>query len=140
MPEVTYCGYAVLIAKGRAALLAGITQADEDLVHQQMAAAPVKTGTLRASIHIESIVESGDTVEATNATGGESSAYALFVHEGTGPHVIRGNPWLAIPGLGHPVREVHHPGTHANRYMGDPLLANIGLYERALAAAAAGEF
>lgn len=142
MPEVTYIGLEALLAKGRAAVLRAVTQADEDLVARQMEAAPVDTGTLRASIHVESIVESGDTVQATNATGGESSAYAIFVHEGTGAHIIRARDggFLAWPGADHPVREVHHPGTRANPFMGRPLIENIALYERAMIAAAAGEF
>lgn len=142
MPEVSYIGYAALGAKAMAALEEGVTQAAEDLVGQQMAAAPVRTGTLRASIHIESIETSGLSVEATTSTGGEANAYAIFVHEGTGPHEItpKGAQALAWPGGDHPVKVVHHPGTHPDKYMSGPLLANAGLYERAIAAAASAEF
>ena len=142
MPEVTYIGLGALVALARTAVEEAVTQSSEDLVGAQMAAAPVRTGTLRASIHVDSIVAGGDSVTATNATGGESSSYAIFVHEGTGPHEIYPKNALALfwPGAAHPVKVVHHPGTHAHRFMSDPLLANIGVYQEAMARAAAGVF
>lgn len=142
MPEVTYIGYEALHARAAAALARWITQAAEDLVAHQMAAAPVATGTLRASIHVDSITEGGDSVEATTSTGGEANRYAIFVHEGTGPHIIepKNAQALSWPGGDHPVKVVHHPGTHANHYMSDPLLANVSVYETGLARAAAAEF
>jgi hypothetical protein len=142
MPEVTYIGLAPLIAKALDAVEEAVTASAEDLVAQQMAAAPVDTGTLRASIHVESIERGGDSVTAITSTGGESSAYAIFVHEGTGPHVIegKGGGFLSWPGASHPVRVVHHPGTHAVKYMSNPLIDNAGLYREAMARAAAGAF
>jgi hypothetical protein len=142
MPEVTYIGLPALIARAREALEEAVAQSAEDLVAAQMAAAPVDTGTLRASIHIDSIEAGGDSVTATTATGGESSAYAIFVHEGTGPHEItpKAAQALAWPGGAHPVKVVHHPGTHPDHFMSDPLLANVGVYEQAMARAAASVF
>ena len=141
MPEVTYIGLEALVALARTAVEEAVTQSAEDLVGQQMAAANVKTGTLRASIHIDSITAGGDSVTAITATGGESSKYAIFVHEGTGPHIIEAKGGgLMWPGAAHPVKEVHHPGYHGNPYMSNPLLANIGVYEEAMARAAAGVF
>jgi Bacteriophage HK97-gp10, putative tail-component len=142
MPEVTYIGLAALDALAMAAVEEAVTFSAEDLVGQQMAAAPVKTGTLRASIHVESIVRNGDGVTAITATGGESSKYAIFVHEGTGPHEIHPSAAQALfwPGAEHPVKVVHHPGTHPDPYMSDPLLANVPVYSEAMARAAAGVF
>lgn len=142
MPEVSYIGLDAILAEGRAAVKDAVVAADEDLVARQMDAAPVKTGTLRAGIHIESIEEDGDTVTATNSTGGESNEYAAFVHEGTSAHTIKAKDggYLDWPGAEHPVKEVHHPGTAPDPYMSDPLIENIGLYERAMAEAAASHF
>jgi hypothetical protein len=52
--------------------------------------------------------------------------YAVFVHEGTKPHVINGNPLLAFawPKMGEGTfffRSVHHPGTKPNRFLSDNL-------------------
>lgn len=44
--------------------------------------APVDTGTLRASIHVESVTRSGMGVTGTVATGGEAD-YAGYVEFGT---------------------------------------------------------
>ena len=45
--------------------------------------------------------------------------YAIFVHEGTRPHVIRPRTKKALywKGAIHPVRKVNHPGTEANPFM-----------------------
>lgn len=140
MPEVTYIGLAPLLAKAQEAVTNATTQSGEHLVGAQMAAAPVRTGTLRASIHIDTVESGGGSCTVTTATGGESSGYAIFVHEGTGAHVIEGHPWLAWPGADHPVHVVHHPGTHPDPFMSRPLLDNLGLYERNMRNAAASVF
>lgn len=48
-----------------------------------------------------------------------SARYAIFVHEGTRPHMILPTNRRALywPGAQHPVRSVRHPGTKANRFM-----------------------
>lgn len=83
MPSVTYIGLPALIAKGMGALEDAVGKAAEDLQGRAQAAAPVRTGTLRASIHVEGPEASGTTVTARVATGGESSGYSIFQHEGT---------------------------------------------------------
>jgi hypothetical protein len=80
---------------------------------------PVDTGRLRSSITWR-IIYSGGALDALVGTNVE---YAIFVHEGTRPHVIRGNPWLYWPGAAHPVRQVNHPGTRAHRFLVDALPA-----------------
>ena len=45
--------------------------------------------------------------------------YAIYVHEGTGPHEIRPKNGKALfwPGAAHPVAKVNHPGTKPNRFI-----------------------
>ena len=68
--------------------------------------ANIKTGNLRSSIQAE-----GGGNEWIVGTDLE---YAPFVHEGTAPHVIEGNPYLYWEGAEHPVRRVQHPGYEGN--------------------------
>lgn len=79
-----------------------------------MAKAPVRTGTLRASIHVESIVDSGFTVTGMVATGGEAD-YAVYVEEGTSKMA-------------------------AEPYMQPALIENAPAYAEAMARAARGQF
>jgi hypothetical protein len=83
MPEVAYIGLPVMISRGQKAIAEAVGKAAEDLVGRSQAITPVDTGTLKASIHVEGPTVSGNTAEARVATGGESSAYAIYVHEGT---------------------------------------------------------
>lgn len=83
MATIVYIGLPALIAKGMGALEDAVGKAAEDLQGRAQAEAPVDTGTLRASIHVEGPVASGNTVTARVATGGESSGYSIFQHEGT---------------------------------------------------------
>jgi hypothetical protein len=71
--------------------------------------APIKTGNLRSSIQ-------ATTKDDYMWIVGTNLEYAPYVHEGTEPHVIEGNPWLYWPGAEHPVRKVNHPGTEANPF------------------------
>lgn len=47
------------------------------------------------------------------------ASYAIFVHEGTKPHMIFPKTAKALywPGAAHPVKKVSHPGTKPNRFM-----------------------
>lgn len=95
MAVFRYIGLAALIERGRGALTEGINHSAEDLVKAAMAETPVETGTLRASIHTDGAKAEGNTVRATVQTGGEASAYAVYVHEGhrkDGSHVIKAYP------------------------------------------------
>lgn len=80
---------------------------------------PVDTGTLRSSI----TWKMGADALGLYALVGTNVVYAIFVHEGTRPHVINGNPWLYWKGAAHPVRKVNHPGTRAHRFLADALPA-----------------
>lgn len=83
--------------------------------------APVgKTGNLRQGIHT---TQSRD-VRGRWSTGYDvtsNAPYSVFVHEGTKPHKIEGNPLLAFfwPKVGQFVflRSVNHPGTRANPFL-----------------------
>lgn len=138
MPIVTYKGVAPMIAAMQAAMATGVVQSAESFVGKAMAATPVETGTLRASIHVEDVNVGANEVTAKVSTGGESSEYALFVHEGTGPHKITGNPFLAFNGI--VVRSVNHPGTTAYKFMERPLIEHRPVHAAIIAAAAAGAF
>lgn len=72
---------------------------------------PVKTGALKRSImptfgHLRAVIE-------------PRAKYAIFVHQGTGPHDIRPIRKKALywKGALHPVMVVHHPGTKRNPFM-----------------------
>lgn len=45
--------------------------------------------------------------------------YAIYVHEGTRPHIIRAKTAKGLfwKGAAHPVKQVKHPGTKPNRFM-----------------------
>jgi hypothetical protein len=142
MASFAYVGFGVLQAKALAAVHTAVGLSAEHLVGAAQADAPVDEGTLRASITTDGAEMSGMGATAKVYTSGESSEYAIFVHEGTGPHEIRPRHGkaLAWPGGGHPVKVVHHPGTSATKFLERPLLANSPFYREAMRRAAASVF
>lgn len=96
MAEFTYIGLPALLERLRGAAEAAVNQGLEDLVGRAQAAeTAVVTGTLRGSIHTDGATSGGSEVKGTVQTGGESSAYAAYIHEGhraDGTHVIRAYP------------------------------------------------
>lgn len=74
---------------------------------------PWKTGMLTQSFGL------GLVIGRLFAKVGPTVAYAIFVHEGTSPHVIlpKNGKALFWRGAAHPVRSVNHPGTRPNRFM-----------------------
>jgi HK97 gp10 family phage protein len=114
MGEFSFIGVPALLALARDAATDGVQQCAEDFTGKAQAATPVDTGTLRGSIHIESVTASGSTVSATVATGGEAE-YAIYVHEGT--YKMAGRPFMSAP-----------------------LIENRGVYEQVLARALRGRF
>jgi hypothetical protein len=97
------------------------------------AQAPRKTGCLQDSIIKRPIEEAAGTlsitvISDTTPCSPTRTSYSLFVHEGTQPHVIRGNPLLAFfwangpngPGTYY-FASVNHPGTKANKFFTDNL-------------------
>ncbi|MGH2878950.1 MAG: hypothetical protein ACRDK4_05000 [Solirubrobacteraceae bacterium] len=95
MAEFRYIGLSALVAKGRAAVAAGVTDCAEDLVGKSQDATPVETGTLKASIHTSDLEWRGNIALMRVQTGGESSLYAIYIHEGhrkDGTHIIAAYP------------------------------------------------
>jgi hypothetical protein len=86
----------------------------------------VKTGKLRASIHIRHISRaSGHSVSI-----GSDLSYAFMHHEGTKPHVITPAPGKTTLRFSSKARIIHtkvvmHPGTKPNRYLSIPLAMHI---------------
>lgn len=82
-----------------------------DILRNMQANCPVDTGALKASLSSE--------VQGLHARIGSDKDYAIYVEEGTAPHIIRAHDGGALfwPGAGHPVTEVHHPGTEATHFM-----------------------
>ena len=115
MPSVSFVGVAVIQARAVQACTRAVAEAAEDLVGKAQPLARFKTGTLRGSIHVESIAPSGNGATAKVSTGGESSEYALFQHEGTR----------------------YMSGTH---YLEQALLQNAGVYVQHLEDAANAAF
>jgi len=83
---------------------------------------PVRTGNLRAS-HFRS-----ESLEFRNLYGKlqPSPRYAVFVHEGSKPHIIeaRNKKALYWPGAAHPVKRVFHPGSKANPFLARAVTAS----------------
>ncbi len=96
--------------------------------------APVKTGTLRRSLHTE-VIES--TRLACTVTVGTDLIYARFIEEGTRAHVIypRNKQALFWPGAMHPVARVEHPGTPPRPFLEPALVRNAARVEEEILAA-----
>lgn len=116
MPEFHFVGAATLIGMSLDGVESTLRECAEDLVSEAQAAAPVDTGTLRASIQAGDVEGGGSEMSIKVFTGGESSGYAVFQHEGTS----RGVP--------------------ATKFLEGPLIANRGVYLEALSRAMKGTF
>ena len=73
--------------------------------------APVKTGELRRRIR--------HSIKRLQGFVFPTIKYAIWVHEGTDPHVIRPRNKKALfwKGAAHPVKSVQHPGSKANPFV-----------------------
>jgi len=87
--------------------------------------APFVTGELRNSI-VSSVIPAGvGLVGSVTAT----ASYAIYVHQGTRPHEIHGNPILRFPARSGMIvftPKVDHPGTKANPFLTDALVLVVG--------------
>ena len=94
----------------------------ETLKTKAIASSGVKSGALKASISTY-FTHHGTELEArvgANPTG-DRVGYALYHHEGTGPHIIRGKPGKGLyfeTKTGSVLTPlVNHPGTRSNPYL-----------------------
>ena len=103
----------------RTATLAGA----QIVVNAAQEAAPVRTGTLRRSIHSE--VKVADRIHCEVEVGTDLD-YGRMMEEGTRPHIIEPRTAGALwwPDALHPVRLVHHPGTAPRPFLVPALLKN----------------
>lgn len=83
-------------------------------------------GTLRDSIVVRVLSEA----DGPRFQVGTADPVGLWVHEGTEPHTITGNPLLVFywPKVGTVVafRQVNHPGTRPNRFLVEALTVLAG--------------
>ncbi len=136
MPEFRYVGLAALQARGMAAINAAVRESAEHLVGAAQANSDVDTGTQRAGIHVADVSGGGMSVTAKVATGGESSGYSIYNHEGTSAHVIRARPGGVLAFSGRFATSVQHPGTAPSKFMERAVIAGRPVYLAAMAAAA----
>lgn len=137
MGEFRYIGLNALTSRGVEAVARATVESAEDLTAAAMEAeTAVDTGTLKASIHPEPPKISGFSVTVKVATGAESDGYAIYVHEGTRPHIIRARNAQFLHFGNTFVKQVHHPGTAAIKYLERPLIENAAVYVEHIAAAA----
>jgi hypothetical protein len=140
MGEFSYVGTATLIGLGQGAVHQAVSDCAEDLAGKAQDETPTDTGTLKASIHVDGPYGSGSFVFARVQTGGEASEYAIYVHEGTGAHLIEAKDGGFLHFGDTFARLVHHPGTRAYKFIEHPLLAEREVYLAFMAAAARAVF
>jgi hypothetical protein len=118
MGEFRYIGLAALEAKARRAVLRAVKDSANDLLKQVVPATPIEEGTLRGSEQVGELQVHGNWVEIKLFTGGESSDYAIPVHERD---------------------DASHAQGQAH-FIEEPLIRNKPLYQEAMRRAARGEF
>jgi hypothetical protein len=115
---------------------------------------PVDLGVLRASGMVSAVEEEGTTLRITLSFGGAASAYAIYVHEGTGPAVGHG-AYMPPPDVieawavrhGFPAgsgfiiaRAIGRKGTKARKYLEGPATEMAPQLQTRLEEAARREF
>lgn len=103
-----------------------VQRAQRQTLNQAKVNTPVDTGALRNSHVAEPIVVRGDTVSTEiSATGGVKQEYAMYVHEGTKPHVIKPRRKKVLSWKGAEGRvfatAVNHPGTNPRPWLRNAL-------------------
>lgn len=97
----------------------------KNLSKRTLGKGPYATGALRASIRQDGPQTAGYFVRSRV---GSDLRHAIFVHEGTDPHVIRGKPgkgltfWWRKRGVLFRGPKVNHPGQPDNPFLTVPLL------------------
>jgi len=90
----------------------------EDVLQDMIIHAPYRTGALKADLDKEY-----DNRSKVARIGAKSVPYAIYVEEGTPPHVIRAKNKKALDWNGslHPMKDVDHPGASATHFMKNAL-------------------
>lgn len=105
-----------------------LVQGGTRCVQEAQARAPRRTGMLRRSILMRIVSR---THVIVGILGGPATSYARIQDRGgtTAPHVIepKRRKALAWPGGQHPVRRVHHPGSHipGNQYFTSAVIDTV---------------
>lgn len=112
-------GLAALLVPGGPADKATKRVAERTVVFAKQLA-PIRTGALRTSIHMEPAPKAAWRVVA-------SMPYAAFVHDGTVPHVIKAKKapmlhWIDAGGEHRFAKLVHHPGTKPQPFLKEALI------------------
>lgn len=95
MGEFRYVGIGALQARAMKACKRAVEQSAEHLVGEAMPLTRVDTGTERAGIHATDATIYANSVIARVQTGGASSEYDFFQHEGT--KYMSGTHFISIP-------------------------------------------
>lgn len=116
---------AVLTGRNSAAVQL-VQKAQRQTLTRAKITSPVDSGALRSSHLAEPIKVSGDKVTTEiSATGGARQEYAMHVHEGTRPHVIKPRRKKVLSWKGPEGRvfasSVNHPGTPARPWLRNAL-------------------
>jgi hypothetical protein len=118
-------------ARVRARIPAAVSKTAHDIASDAQILAPVDTGNLRGSIGTD-LDDDG-----LGATVGPTASYGAIVEWGSAPHIIRpkngGFLRFVIGGRVVFTRQVMHPGTAPQPYLGPAFDRNIGGFSDALA-------
>lgn len=111
----------------KAGLMQRVVVVTERHIYNEM---PEKTGQLKAKIRADHSAKGGQIEFYAD--------YAVFAHEPTRPHIIRGNPTLAfnVGGVTVFAHSVKHPGTKGNPFIDRGLDKAASDIDAALLAAA----
>ena len=90
----------------------------KDVLDKMQFKVPVRTGYLKEDLDWEY-----DKHTKTARVGAKTAPYAIWVEEGTYPHMITPNNKKALwwEGADHPVFKVDHPGATATHFMKESL-------------------
>lgn len=132
-----------IMAEQPKVLGAALYQEGEAIMAESKQLVPVDLGNLRDSGHVQQPVITGDSVTVKLGYGGPAAAYALYVHEGTGPAVGRPAYWPPKAALEGWARShgfdnvflvqwaIHEHGTKPKKYLETPFKAHAaGLRNR----------
>lgn len=116
---------AVLTGRNSAAVQL-VQKAQRQTLTRAKVTSPVDSGALRNSHVAEPIKVSGDKVTTEiSVEGGAKQDYAMYVHEGTKPHVIKPRRKKVLSWKGPEGRvfatAVHHPGTEPRPWLRNAL-------------------